>query len=286
METIKLSTDPVDGAKAFGSKDGVTAIAGSVNGRVALRGSMPVDGLTIEIGLHRGSGNLQWLRPVRSGSILLFPPGTEQDSVIDGPMSFLSCTVPEDFFHMVADRIGVTVPNGAIMAPRLYPKALDETHYLYSVHQVLLGNGGGALPSPVSLADVLVEMLIHQALLSPDDSGDRQSSSRYSLIVRRSRDWIEAHLDQKITVDHIAAAAATSRRTLHRAFIEILNGSPISYVQQLRLHRIRRELLAKTEAETTVAMVANHWEISELGRLSARYRALFGELPSQTLARS
>lgn len=129
FETTKLSTDAVNAVKAFGTEDGATAIACTVNGKVALRGLMPVDGLTIEIGLRRDSGNLQWLRPAETGGILLYPPGTEHDSVIVGPMSFISCTIPEDFLQKVAERIGVAVPNGTILEPRLYPTVLERFRF-------------------------------------------------------------------------------------------------------------------------------------------------------------
>lgn len=248
---------------------------------------MPTDSMTIEVGLRCGPGNLQWLRPVQEGSVLSYPAGSEYDSVIDGPVSCLFCTVPEEHLHQTTALIGVPLPSAAFSESCLYPVPLEQESALYlnRVHQALVGNGAGERPSPAVLAEALVGVLIHQAGLLAQDTGGTQRNNRYSPIVRRSRDWIEAHLDQKITIDQIAAAAATSRRTLHRAFIDVLGDSPKSYVLQLRLHRIRRELLAKTEAETTVAAVANHWEISELGRLSARYRALFGEFPSQTLAR-
>jgi AraC-like DNA-binding protein len=54
----------------------------------------------------------------------------------------------------------------------------------------------------------------------------------------------------------------------------------------MRLHRIRANLLAGDPRSSTIADVSNQWGIGELGRMSARYRALFGELPSQTRARA
>jgi AraC-like DNA-binding protein len=287
FETIKLTANPVNAVKALGAQNGATVIGCTINGKVAIRGLMPTDSLTIEVGLRCGPGNLQWLRPVQEGSVLSYPAGSEYDSVIDGPVSSLFCTVPEEYLHQAAARIGVSLPSAAFSQSCLYPVPLERESALYlnRVHQALVGNGDGERPSPGVLAEALVGVLIKQAGLLPQGTDGTQDINRYNSIVRRSREWIEAHLDQKITIDQIAAAAATSRRTLHRAFNEVLGESPKSYVLQLRLHRIQRELRAKSEAVTTVAAVANHWEISELGRLSARYRALFGELPSQTLAR-
>jgi AraC-like DNA-binding protein len=104
-------------------------------------------------------------------------------------------------------------------------------------------------------------------------------------IVARARAFIHANLDQPLSIEKIANAAATSHRTLHRAFHVVLDETPYSYVQKLRLNRIRRELVTDAEIACTITSVAHRWNIPEMGRFAAWYRDLFGELPSQTLMR-
>jgi AraC-like DNA-binding protein len=104
-------------------------------------------------------------------------------------------------------------------------------------------------------------------------------------IVARARAFIHEHLYQPLSVEMIASAAATSHRTLHRAFHVVLDETPYSYVLKLRLHRIRHELVTDAEAACTITMVAHRWNMAEMGRFAAWYRDLFGELPSQTLKR-
>ena len=106
-----------------------------------------------------------------------------------------------------------------------------------------------------------------------------------AMIVRRARAYILEHLAEPISPDILAQAALTSRRTLFRAFAEILDDTPQIYVRRLRLHRIRQGLASDEERACTVALIANQWGISELGRMSRQYRDLFGELPSHTLAK-
>jgi AraC-like DNA-binding protein len=105
------------------------------------------------------------------------------------------------------------------------------------------------------------------------------------MVVRRARTYILEHLAESITPDTLAQAALTSRRTLFRAFAEILGDTPQVYVMRLRLHRIRHDLASDEERACTVALIANQWGISELGRMARRYRDLFGEFPSDTLAK-
>jgi transcriptional regulator GlxA family with amidase domain len=105
-------------------------------------------------------------------------------------------------------------------------------------------------------------------------------------IVARAQAYIAANLAEPIAVDALAAAACTTRRTLHRAFVQVLGESPRDHVLRLRLQTHQGDLEAAAGDARTVADVANRWGIGELGRFAARYRALFGELPSATLARA
>jgi transcriptional regulator GlxA family with amidase domain len=104
-------------------------------------------------------------------------------------------------------------------------------------------------------------------------------------IVARARAFIHANLDQPLSIEKIADAAATLHRTLNRAFHVVLDETPYSYVQKLRLNRIRHELVTDAEVACTITMAAHRWNIAEMGRFAAWYRDLFGELPSQTLMR-
>jgi AraC-like DNA-binding protein len=83
----------------------------------------------------------------------------------------------------------------------------------------------------------------------------------------------------------LSAVAGVSPRTLEYAFRENLGLSPGAFVRQLRLHALRRELLANRLGESSVTELAYHLGFTQLGRLAGDYRRVFGELPSATLAR-
>ena len=110
--------------------------------------------------------------------------------------------------------------------------------------------------------------------------GDR---ARY---VRRARDYIEAHLNEAIRLNQLAAHAGVSIRTLELAFRQLLGVAPIEYIRTRRLNQLRRQLLRKGREIPTLADLAKEHGLIHMGRLSAEYRTLFGELPSETLARS
>ena len=83
----------------------------------------------------------------------------------------------------------------------------------------------------------------------------------------------------------LCAAAGVSRRTLEYAFDEHLGLPPMAFVRQLRLHGLRRTLLASALGESTVTELAYRLGFTQLGRLAGEYRYAFGEPPSATLAR-
>ncbi len=83
----------------------------------------------------------------------------------------------------------------------------------------------------------------------------------------------------------LCAAAGVSPRTLEYAFRENLGLSPAAFVRQLRLHALRRDLLASALGESTVTDLAFRLGFTHLGRLAGDYRRTFGEPPFATLAR-
>lgn len=91
------------------------------------------------------------------------------------------------------------------------------------------------------------------------------------------------------SVNHISAwdvaqAAGVSQKTLEVAFSHVLGMTPGKYLKLNRLNRAHHEL-ADGGDELTVTRVATAGGFSHVGRFSAEYRRLFGELPSQTLNR-
>ena len=60
---------------------------------------------------------------------------------------------------------------------------------------------------------------------------------------------------------------------------------PIRYLTLRRMHLVHRALLRADASSATVTSIATGHGFWELGRFSVAYRALFGELPSETLRR-
>ena len=120
----------------------------------------------------------------------------------------------------------------------------------------------------------------HQLLLDGGGSPDRPD------VVRAVCDHIHAHAHDLPTLADLVTVAGVSARTLQTQFRAAMGCTPIQYLRNERLHRVRAELESPRSAEVTVTDVATRWGFYHLGRFSSTYRTAFGELPSQTLERS
>jgi AraC-like DNA-binding protein len=135
-----------------------------------------------------------------------------------------------------------------------------------------------------------MDELLMLTLLSiqPHNYCDRAASRARSVSPRQLRlavDYIHQHLDADLTLMDIATAAGCSIRSLSRAFQHAGDSSPMQYLQRQRLQRIRAELAQTTSADTTIADIAYRWGCRHLGEFNRKYRACFGETPSETRQR-
>lgn len=102
--------------------------------------------------------------------------------------------------------------------------------------------------------------------------------------LRQLEDWIDANLEEPFGLTEMAAAVGADVRGVREAFLLSRSMTPTEYVMNARLDRSRR-LLLEARPGTTITSVCVACGIFHFGRFSARYKARFGEMPSQTLAR-
>jgi AraC family ethanolamine operon transcriptional activator len=103
-------------------------------------------------------------------------------------------------------------------------------------------------------------------------------------VIRLCHELLEEQGVAATSVGDLAAGAGVSERTLRTAFHEYFGISPVRFLLLKRMHAIHRFLRAADPHETSVTEVlAAHGEW-QFGRFAVRYRRLFGERPSETLA--
>ncbi len=97
-----------------------------------------------------------------------------------------------------------------------------------------------------------MEQALFATLLDTLSSGSVQatapSCSARQLVVARARAYMEAHIDEPITVADLCIELGVSRRTLQYSFQDVLDLNPVKFLRAIRLNAVRRALKAAPTA--------------------------------------
>lgn len=104
--------------------------------------------------------------------------------------------------------------------------------------------------------------------------------------LREAVDYLHEHAAEPVMIADVADAVGLSVRTVQEGFQRHLDTTPMEYLRDLRLDRVRRELLEQDPQSTAVSTVARRWGFAHLGRFAGGYSRRFGEYPKDTLRRS
>ena len=133
----------------------------------------------------------------------------------------------------------------------------------------------------------LTQQLLDDCLFILDNACvclDRHALQRRSderQLMARIGEWAADVPDETVNLLELARIAGVPLRQLQQGFKTYTGMSPAQWLRLRRLNGARRELL--NSPGSTVAEVAMNWSFWHLGRFSNSYRALFKELPSETL---
>ena len=105
-------------------------------------------------------------------------------------------------------------------------------------------------------------------------------------IIAKFAESIDTFRDELPPIAHICQELNIDERLLRRCCHAHLGLRPVRYLRVLRMQRVRRALQNGTCRTTTVTEVVQRYGCGQVGRFATEYRALYGELPSQTLRRS
>lgn len=146
------------------------------------------------------------------------------------------------------------------------------------------------IPDPIAfLADIQARLLdafsATMACLSTTGHGRTGNLFAASRLVRQATDLIRANLNQPLRIGAICLETGSDWKKLERAFLSVHGVTPKRFLTLVRLTQARR-LLIRSSGKQSITGVATSCGIHHLGRFSQEYCRLFGERPSDTLARS
>jgi len=140
--------------------------------------------------------------------------------------------------------------------------------------------------------EALTQQLLEDCLYLLDnacvclDRGALQRRTEERSVMKRIGEWAADSPEETLNLLELSQIAGVSLRQVQHAFKAYTGMTPTHWLRLRRLNSAHRELLSRTPMETTVAEVAMSWSFWHLGRFSSSYRALFKELPSETLKRA
>lgn len=124
-----------------------------------------------------------------------------------------------------------------------------------------------------------------RAAADGDGGVPRHAKLRALRHFRVAREYIHHHLTEGVSIADVCGHAGVSRRSLESIFRSFVDIGPASYIRNLQLHRVRRDLLSSDDHGESIGDIAARHGVWHWSRLSRSYKLLFGELPSQTRAR-
>jgi AraC-like DNA-binding protein len=219
--------------------------------------------------------------------VLIIPPSTEHDGIFRGASAYAAIRLdvaevtalfkgearlsdPCAWLHQNHYR---AAPSIGFAATRRLPLIISQL----AKQQLVLSDAGADFWKR-SIVEAVTGTIMHS--LPPDSRGILPSARQ---IVGKVDDYLESAGRRAVHISEICAQLNISRRTLHRAFHELLGLGPITYLRHRRLCAIHSVLRDSDPAKTTVARTAFQHGFIELGRFAHYYRLLFGEYPSETL---
>lgn len=127
------------------------------------------------------------------------------------------------------------------------------------------------------LVEVLAAPINKAADLAPTRSLQRIRGGLAPRALRRVREYVEAHLDETISVDMLAEIAGLSKYHFARAFKQSEGVAPHGYLVQCRVRRAL-ELIAGTDLPLCKIALASGF--SDQSHFGHRFREYVGVTPS------
>ena len=221
----------------------------------------------------------QWLETqyqkeqFQAGSVLVVPAGTPHHANWDAENRYLILSLEPSALHHAAQAAGNRstadlTPNFTAADPLIHGVGLSLKAELES------GNLGGQLYADTLCTTLFVHLLRHytaQETIVPAEAG---GLPRYQL--RQVIEYVDAHLDQDLTLADLAAIAQLSPNYFTRLFKQSTRLTPHQYVIQQRVERAKRLL---REGKLAIADIALEVGFAHQSHLNRHFKRWVGMTP-------
>jgi len=267
--------------------DDIHLFCESANRRIVQRGSIPGDAIAIGVPLNPPPATMTFSgRIVSSNSIILARPGAEFMLHAPANARLLGIEIKRDYLarhpilttrlrERMKSNCTIDVPADVherinTMWRELPEDAVDAERYL------------GQACAKRRIASLILE-LVHQLLDNGID--DRKADitwMSHSDVVARAHDMILQSPQEPVTIHQLCESLKISRRAVQNSFHAVTGKSPHEYIRAIRLNLVRETLLRTAASDVTVRDAAQRWGFFHSSRFPRDYRAMFGEMPSDS----
>jgi AraC-like DNA-binding protein len=168
-------------------------------------------------------------------------------------------------------------------SPAAQQRLRDLVRQVLSAAPQLAGSIDPAAASAAIRESLLAGVDAAFAEIVPTRWATHANSTRQFKIFRDIEAVLSSNLGNPIYSEELAQQVGVSVRSMHDAILRYRGMSLHRYLRLRRLWLVRKQLLAGAHSVKACALAFGFWH---LGDFSASYRLQFGEIPSQTLARS
>jgi AraC-like DNA-binding protein len=217
--------------------------------------------------------------------VLFYPAETELQARSEGACGRVSASVSnlESLARSLAPDLDLAEGSGRRYADGAREAVAVIRSLLLTARRAV--ESGGAALRDASARRALAEQLgmaIVRAVAGDRPNRRREGIAACAALVRGAEEILRARRYQPVSVPELCAALGASEARLREAFQRIYGTGPSSFLRLRRLHLVRRKLRTTRREECTVSAAASSLGFYEFGRFAGEYRAVFGELPSQT----
>ncbi|MGB5276470.1 MAG: helix-turn-helix domain-containing protein [Gammaproteobacteria bacterium] len=224
-------------------------------------------------------------------TLQFYSPGTELLVNTSGAFDAIDLSFTETHLLEVAETLKLYDAYKRLKHGRMVAVTNDDLEDLRQMSQWLVGlaltrHSAGNKSRMAHIMEFTLPGTLLRIMDKPATTarGGRHSNSLDAF--KRARSYIHSHDDANITVSDLCNLTHMSDRTLQKVFVAQCGVTPKAYIRAVRLSRAHAALLENCAETTSVTDVANYFGFWHIGQFAADYRALFSELPSETLARA
>jgi AraC-like DNA-binding protein len=245
--------------------------------RVVQQGRLPPGRLCfVLLGANAGGTPRMQGRELLPQHLFLLRGGEEFTLQRPRGMELLALTFDAERFRQLLDQRPWPAAARALLARPALMAPLPALQALRQGQRGLLAQPGGP-HAPQALFEALSALFAGAA-----EARQGAGSAAAGYVVAECQRLVLGGGPEPLSVEALCRRLRTSRRSVQNSFRQVADTTPLHYLRALRLNGVRRHLMQTLPSELSVSEAAAHQGFEHLSHFSQRYRALFGELPSQT----